>query len=110
MGTVQQHRIPLKGYEDSIDEFTKVLRDLKLSSGHSSAEVIMRSIKLWEEEGFSTFTPDNLKSKRTMLNLDSVSRPFHLQLLTCNETLVLINAGKYIRFVEAKSLPGPRLT
>jgi hypothetical protein len=36
-----QHRISFKGTEDSIDYFTKLLRDLKTIFGVNSAEILL---------------------------------------------------------------------
>ena len=42
-----QHRISFKGTEDSIDHFTKLLRDAKDIFGANSAEILLAAASHW---------------------------------------------------------------
>jgi hypothetical protein len=42
-----QHRISFKGTEDSIDHFTKLLRDAKDIFGVNSAEILLSAASAW---------------------------------------------------------------
>ena len=87
---ILQHRIPLKGHDDSIEFFTKLLREIKSLSGLNSADVLLNAIYLWQNT-YSSNNNNRHKSTAKQRITSSVSRSFYLQLLTSTDIQTKIN-------------------
>ena len=72
-----QHRISFKGTEDSIDHFTKLLRDLKAIFGVNSAEILLSAASNWMKRPLASHVPRCNAQTRA-----GCSRIFYLQVLT----------------------------
>ena len=46
-----QQKLLLKGSDESIDHFTKILKDVKDKAGFSTAEAILEALEHWEQSG-----------------------------------------------------------
>ncbi len=78
----QQHRIALRGSEESISHFTRLLIELKEATGHSSAELltdVMASFRMDKQKS------SPLGSTAASRVGASAARVFHLQLLSSPE-------------------------
>ena len=72
-----QHRISFKGTEDSIDHFTKLLKDLKTIFGVNSAEILLSAASNWMKRPLASHVPRCNAQTRA-----GCSRIFYLQVLT----------------------------
>jgi hypothetical protein len=72
-----QHRISFKGTEDSIDHFTKLLRDAKDVFSVNSAEILLAATSHWMTRPLASHVPRCNPQTRA-----GCSRIFYLQVLT----------------------------
>ena len=72
-----QHRISFKGTEDSIDHFTKLLRDAKDVFSVNSAEILLAATSHWMTRPLASHVPRCNAQTRS-----GCSRIFYLQVLT----------------------------
>ena len=51
----------LKGSDESIDYFTKVLKDIKDKGGYSTAEALLEAIEYWDKNSSTTASCEALE-------------------------------------------------
>jgi len=79
-----QQKLLLKGSDESIDHFTKVLKDVKDKAGFSTAEAILEALEHWEQSGIPSAKCDATERKGKV-------RPLQLALLCGAEIHMRVN-------------------
>ena len=97
---IHQQRIPLKGYDESIDTFTALLKEVKENAGQTSADVLIAAIADWKSDGSKNINgnndnkdilPETQRIMRLRTKFSATSRAFYLQVLTSTEKQRTIN-------------------
>ena len=56
-----QQKLMLKGSDESIDYFTKVLKDIKDKGGYSTAEALLEAMEYWDKNSSTTASCEALE-------------------------------------------------
>jgi len=90
-----QQKLMLKGSDESIDYFTKVLKDIKDKGGYSTAEALLEAMEYWDKNSSTTASCEALErqGKVRAMQLSLLCGPeVHLRINKDIETLKRDNA------------------